>query len=485
MDSTKKKALNGVKWTSIQTGIVALLAPLTLFFQARYLSPGEMAYVAIIMIIVALVNVIENMGMSQAIIQNQYFDNTIFTSMFIINMILSFMVSAILYFISPILQEVYQLGNLVNYINLLIIFVLCLSPSLILKAVMQKELLMKPLSIIEMLRNIIQLIVLVVLLKLGFGVISVIISLISGSIVMTVSMITYCFSLNLVKFNKPANLKVILPYFKFGFIVSVKQIFTQIVLKVDEILIGIFLSSEVLGLYYFAKSTLEKLRTLLTSSFSRVLFPYFSKLQNNIPALKKTYYSVTKILAYIAFPTFIGIAVTAHLFIPLLFGEQWVDSLNVFRIISLGLIPMLLTFSVATFLLYSLNKPGIVLKIDLITNTIYILGLFLIARKGAIIIALIYVLFVLLKSLYLQIHVNKSLQGNFYEYLATLKMPVINSIIMVFIILFYYKINTIANDFLTLIVTIVLGVISYFAFTLLFDKNIYISVRKYFNKQKT
>src|SRR4051794_30101042 len=92
MGETTKKVIKGFKWTTIQTIIVGIIGPATLIIQAWYLPPKEMAYIAIIMIVIGLLHVIENMGMSQAIIQNEKFNNNVFTSIFFINITISFII---------------------------------------------------------------------------------------------------------------------------------------------------------------------------------------------------------------------------------------------------------------------------------------------------------------------------------------------------------------------------------------------------------
>lgn len=478
MNDTNKKALKGVKWTSIQTIFVGIIGPLILVLQARFLSPKEMGYIAIIMIIIGLLQVVENMGLSQAIIQNEKFNNNVFSSLFIFNIILSIFVSLFLYKLAPILESYYGLDNLTYYIRLLIFLILIQSPSLVLRAVMQKELMIKPLSLIEILRNIGQVIALFIMFKFNFGVSSVVLSTIFGTLISTFCIAFYCFKNKLVKFSKLESLNGIIPYFKFGTIISFKQIFTYIVLRADELLIGLFLSPETLGFYHFAKNVLERVRNLVTASFSSVLFPFFSKLQNNKVKLSDAYNKVTEILSLIAFPMFTGISLTAHLFIPIIFGEEWLGSLVIFRIISIGLIPMLLTFSVATSLLYAVNKPGIVLKVDIITNSLYLVTLYFVAQIGTIAVAATYILFILIKSVYLQVCVNHSLRGNFNEYLSKLKAPFIQTIIMALVVIIAQRLVNFSSLIVMLLLSVFIGIIVYTALTWVFNEKLFKQVKK-------
>ena len=473
MNDTHKKAVTGVKWTLIQSVIVGLLGPLVLIIQVRYLTPREMGYVAIIMIVIALLQVIENMGMSQAIIQNDQFNNRVFTSLFVLNIILSLVIGLALYLSAPLIQSLYKLDGLSQYLRLIVIVIIVQSPSLILKAVLQKELLMRPLSIIEIFKKIIQALALITMFILGFGVLSVVYAAILETVIGTIALVGYFLNRQIVKFDRFESIEEIMPYLKFGALISIKQIFTNVVLKVDEILIGLVLSPEVLGLYHFAKNMLERVRLVLTSTFSRVLFPYFSKLQHNLTELNFVYNKITEILALLAFPIFTGIALTAQYFIPVIFGENWIGSLNIFRIISLGLIPMLLTFSVATSLLYAVNKPGIVLKVDIVTNLIYLVVLTFVAQFGVIVVATTYVLFILAKSIYLQMYVTKALKTTTGDYLKTLKYPFIHTVLMSAVVIALSLIMPQLNNILMLLIIVLIGVIVYVGLTWLFNKTLF------------
>src|SRR5699024_8625902 len=114
-------------------------------------------------------------------------------------------------------------------------------------------------------------------------------------------------------------------------------------------------------------------------------------------------------VAIIGFPVFIGVVLTANLFVPLFFGEKWLDTIEVIQILSFAMIFQILTANIATSVLYSINRPNLVLIIDIISNALYITILFLLSSKGIFIILILYSINTILKAVFLQFAVGKEL----------------------------------------------------------------------------
>lgn len=246
----------------------------------------------------------------------------------------------------------------------------------------------------------------------------------------------------------------------------------------DEMLIGIFLSSEVLGIYYFGKNMIYRLKDLITAPFTNVLYSLLSKLQKDNIKLASAYIKVSEYISFISFPLFAGVAVTAHLFVPVLFGAEWNDSVIIFQVFSLNAIFLVLTASVSSSLLYSLNKPELVFYIDLITNTIYFITLLVFASKGIIAVLIVYSLYIVYKTSALQYYANLQLLHSLTFYLLKLKMPTILSITMVAgVLLFQYLTNSYINTMVQLVASILLGLLSYLLLSVIFQRSLLVEIK--------
>lgn len=471
--SLQKQAINSVKWTTLKTGIVAATGPLLQIVLARFLLPEGFAYIAIIMIFIGLFMALDNFGISQAIIQRDSISVQEASSLLYFNIFLSIILGLLLYYSSSLIAGFFSLPDLDYYLKLTSLVVVIGGPAHIFRALLQKQLFFKEIAFIEISNNMLRLVIVITLLFFEYGVVAVIYGHIFVELVRTISTAIVCIRSRLVKIMLFFNINDIKPFLKFGAFAVGKQLVTFSAFHLDEIVIGYFLPPEILGVYYFGKNMLEKLRQLITSSFGQVLYPVFAKLKHEIHELASAYQKVTFYLAFLAFPVFTGIAVTAHLFVPIIFGEQWTDSIIVFQVFSLSLIFKVLTAHISSTLLYALNKPEYPFYIDLSMSTIYILTLILFASRGMLAVLIVYSLYTIFWGFIYQYFCNKQFAIGFSIYFDQLKTATIFSTIMAVVVMFF---QTAAKGLLNMqfvfISSIVLGAIVYYSLVLLFQGGI-------------
>jgi O-antigen/teichoic acid export membrane protein len=457
LTSLKEKTVSSVKWTTLQTAIVGIIGPVTLIIKAKFLTPEEFAYLAIITIIIGLFHLLESFGISQAIIQRDAITNKESSSLFFFNIVFCFLLAVILYVLSPFIAVFFSMPGLELYLQFISLMVFISGPSLLLRAFLEKNLFFKHLSIIEILRNLLSLVSLTILFLLGLGILGVILAQIFSTLFATIAIVFITIHSKSFKLSFYFRLKQIIPFFSFGLFVTGKQLTSYIAHRMDELVIGYFLAPEILGIYHFGKNILEKIRTLITSSFGKVLFPVFSKLKNDREKLSFSYQRISRYIAMGAFPIFTGIAITAHLFVPVIFGEQWRDSVIVFQIFSMSMFFLILTANVSTSLLYAVNKPGLVFYIDMITNAIYFISLMLFASKGMIAVLILYSFYIIYKTLILQYFTNIQLVQNFATYLKALAFPFISAIAMGIIVILFQMMLSQSGEIMQLTISIMVG----------------------------
>jgi len=486
LTSLRNKAVSSVKWTTLQTIVSGIQGPLLLLIKSRFLSPDDFAHIAIIMIFVGLFRLLESFGINQAIIQRDNISPTESKSLLFFNLILSLLLALVLFLSSSAIAGFFSLPDLDNYLKVITVVVILSGPSGIFRAFLQKELYFKQLSLIEILSSLVVFVTTISFLLMGLGVLSIIYSQIIGVSIATTAVIFVAARKGLINFRTVYKPKAVFPFLRFGVFVSAKQLMTFFAHRLDEIVIGYFLSSEVLGIYHFGKNMLEKLRGLITKSFAKVLFPVFSKFKHNQKKLSQAYQKISKYIAFGSFPVFLGILVTAPLFVPVLFGDQWMDSIIVFQVFSVVMIFLVLTANVSSSLIYSVNKPDLVFYIDIITNAIYFILLFVFAKNGINAILLTYSCYVILKTLFLQYYANKQLEDNFRHYFYNLTAPGVISGVMAIAI---YTLQTILDIYFSnltlLVVSIIFGGTVYVLLTLSFARNTVDEFLNFFKETKT
>lgn len=472
MSSLQRQAISGIKWTTFQTGVLGITGPLMLIIKARFLSPEAFGYIAIILMIIGLFHMLESVGISQAIIQKDEITVQESSSLFYFNILLGCLLFGLLYISSSSIAGFFSLPDLAGYLPIAGIAALVASPSLIFQAVLQKQLYFKELVFITISKNLIMFTATTVFLILGLGVTGVIYGQIAGAVSGTILILAVSFRYKTVAIAFYFNPYKLIPFLQFGLFVSAKQLMTFIAHRLDEVIIGYFLSAEILGIYFFGKNLLENVRNFITGSYANVLFPVLSRLKHDPIKLTKAYQHISRYIAFGAFPVFTGIAVTAHLFVPVIFGEQWTESIIVFQVFSISVILLVLTANVSTSLLYSVNKPELVFYIDVVASAFYLITLFWFAVYGMLAVLLAYSSYVVYKTLILQFYANRQLLDGFLDYFSELAMPAASALVMVIAVLFFQLLsNPFVDRPLQLAGSIALGCIVYGVMTWFFARD--------------
>ena len=93
--------------------------------------------------------------------------------------------------------------------------------------------------------------------------------------------------------------------------------------QADQLLVGLFLGTEALGLYAFAKRVFTIAIDLTSGVLTAVAHPAFSNAQDEPALLCRGFMRATSFVSLVAFPLFTGLAATAPALVPALFGAKW------------------------------------------------------------------------------------------------------------------------------------------------------------------
>ncbi|WP_228841596.1 MULTISPECIES: lipopolysaccharide biosynthesis protein [unclassified Haloarcula] len=107
----------------------------------------------------------------------------------------------------------------------------------------------------------------------------------------------------------------------------------------DDIFVGWLLGSATLGFYQFAYRLSNAPATEVTHVISRVTFPAYSKIQDDMEALRAGFYRTIRLSTFLVAPMAVGIAVVAEPFVLAFLGEQWLPMVLPMQILAIyGLI---------------------------------------------------------------------------------------------------------------------------------------------------
>jgi len=136
--------------------------------------------------------------------------------------------------------------------------------------------------------------------------------------------------------------------------------------NLDYLIVGKFLTVEALGVYFFAFNAGIGISQNVINALISSLFPHLCEVRENLETLKKRYVNSLKLIAIAIIPLVLLQSSLAPIYVPIVFGQQWLEAVPILSVVCLSAIP--LAFALASYQL--LNAVGQI-KITLIWNVIY------------------------------------------------------------------------------------------------------------------
>jgi O-antigen/teichoic acid export membrane protein len=326
VETIKSKSVRGIVVLTGRTfllQVIALVAQLLLF---AYLGSYEFGVFAIVSAIINFLVYFSDIGLAAALIQKKEEPNeTDLKTTFTVQQILVFGAVIAVMLFTPLLTQKYSLANDGRMLLYALSFSLILSsfksiPSVLLERKLEFVKLVFP----QILEQIVYNIVLVVMAMSGYG-------LLSFSVAVVVRGVVGLVTLYYLQPWKPGfafSLDALKGLFKFGIPYQVNTFLAT--LKDDglTIILGGIIGPAGIGILSFAQKLARLPLTFFMDTVTKVMFPAFSRLQDNKSDLER---SVTRSIFFIClfvFPSLMGIVILAPLLVRVVPRyEQWIPAL--------------------------------------------------------------------------------------------------------------------------------------------------------------
>lgn len=475
----QQKAYSGVRWTASSYIIRAILQFIQLIVLARLLAPSDFGLLAIVLAIMAFLQIFADAGISNAIIHYQKITKNQLSSLYWLNVMVSTFIALIVISLSgwvatwynePMLQFLLIISSLSLIIN---------SLAQQLRIIAQKELRFAGLAKVELLSAIIGFMITILLAFLGMGVYSIVI----GTVI-TAVMGTIFAWLWLSKGWRPRRqfqLNETYPFLKFGMYMIGNNLSNTLNSQIDVLLGGRLLGMQSVGLYSIPKDLSLRIGGIINPIITQVGLPVMAKKQDDILALKRIYLYTLRMTASINFPLYILLFIFSAEIIPLFLGEKWLAAIPLLQLFAIWGLLRSIGNPVGSLLL-ALGKVDIAFKWDAITLFIIPPFIFIGSQFGVIGVAWSMVLvkvILYIPSWYFL--VRPLCRVNFMEYSWQLILPLLLSLFSGGIC--YSAVMGIEYDLVRLIIGVVVCAITYLIASYYFNQLWLDSMLKVFGKK--
>ncbi|MBE8178569.1 oligosaccharide flippase family protein, partial [Leptospira borgpetersenii serovar Ballum] len=103
--------------------------------------------------------------------------------------------------------------------------------------------------------------------------------------------------------------------------------------NLSTLVLARILGAAVAGGYNLAYNVAVVPPMKLNPIITRVLFPAFAKIQDDIDKLRVNFYKLLSVVGIINFPALLGLMVVSNNFVPLVFGEKWVSIVPILQLL--------------------------------------------------------------------------------------------------------------------------------------------------------
>lgn len=455
--SLRNKAIQGVKWSIIQKWGAQIVSTTIFLVLARLLGPEAFGLIALADVALAFVRLISEQGFSQAIIQKDKLEPEHLDTAFWTDLLLRLLAVAVIFSGAGFIANFYKEPALTPIIRWMSLSLLISGLNSVQAAILKRNMQFKFFAVRALASSAIGGSAGIIAALTGLGAWSLVIKH------LTTNLINLILLWNVSKWRP--NLRFSISHFKdlyaFGINIFGSNVVSFFNQRSDNMLIGYYLGPVALGYYTVGYRLLLIMVQLLTNVTAQVALPIFSRMQQEPERMRKAFYQVTEYTSLISFPAFLGMAVLAPELVQSLFGNEWLPSVPVMRILAFVGILQSIYFFNGTILL-AIGKPGWRLKLQCLNATCNVITFFILVKWGIAAVATGFVVRSYILSPIPLIIIKRVIKIKTLKYLRQFRIPLITSLIMSFTLLsIKYLLGNLVSTYLLLSCSIVIGILVY------------------------
>ena len=328
-------AKKGMVWQTLELLVGKGFGYVVQLVLVRILFPEDFGLVGMAVFFTGLVQVLSTLGLGVSLIQMKeekiqpiHYD-TVFWSSLGFNL---FTYIIVYFLVTPFAAYFYDEPLLMQVIPVLALSGLINSFSTVPSIRLTKSLQFKKLTQAEIIAMVFSGTIAIGLAFFGFGVYAIIMNGLLNALIKVPFLWYFDRWQPSFRFSLP-KLKEVLGN---GIYESMSQTLMFVIKNIDYLIIGKLLSASLLGIYTFAFMLTDSFRAQLMTVMNKVMFPVYSKIQNDKALLKTYYLKVVRFNVLAIGPIMIFLTLYAEKIIFIIGGEKWLEAAFPVQMLSLA-----------------------------------------------------------------------------------------------------------------------------------------------------
>ena len=318
-ESLKGKTVKGVAWSGIdnlaQFGVTFLVS----IVLARLLSPDDYGLIGIITIFTAVCTVIINGGFTTALIRKKDATDDDYNTAFIVNLVLSLLLYAVIFLCSPLIADFFRREELVALTQVSSLGMVVGALALVQQTRLTKRIDFKTQAKITLVASVCSGVVGITMAVIGFGVWALVGQTLSSQMLRTVLLWFYNKWVPQFKFSKTSFHEL----FGFGWKMMLSGLLDTVWKELYQVVVGKFYTPATLGQYTRAKQFSSLFSSNLTSVIQRVTYPVLSNIQDDKERMVSAYRRIIKVTMFVTAICMFFLGAISEPLLYCLIGPKW------------------------------------------------------------------------------------------------------------------------------------------------------------------
>jgi O-antigen/teichoic acid export membrane protein len=372
-------AARAIAWNYMSFASGKVLVLVTMAVLARLLTPEQFGIVGFATLVTAYLSVLKDLGLGAAVIQRQDDVEESAQTVFVLNLVIGAALTSITYLAAPLVASFFREPLVTPLLRVLSFTFILESLGSMHVVLLKRNLDFRRKLVPDVGQSIVKGVVAISTAATGFGVWA----LVWGHLAGVLAFVLLSWVVIPWRPTWQVHRRLIRPLSRFGAPLIVTDIQYAIWSNLDYVVVGRLLGDAALGIYTLA----YRLPELLVHSVWRVLaqavFPVFSRLQDDLAALRRGFLATIRYTQLAIVPLCVGLFVTAEPAVAVVFGDQWEAVVPVLQI--MAVFSLISSIGVNAGDVYkALGRPGVLAKLALFELVLLIPALLYGARHGIV-----------------------------------------------------------------------------------------------------
>ena len=308
------KTIFALKWVSLLQAYTFISRLLINIILAKLLIPDDFGLVAIIVVFTEVMTSIADLGFNAALIQKRSINDKDINTAFFLNAGLSILLTVIVFFSASYIAGFYNDIRIVPLVKILSFIIIVRAFSSVQIALCDRKLDFKKVVIISSIAITISSIVKISLAYLDYKAQSIVIGeLVNHSIIAILFWFYSSWKPNILEISYNSFRKL----FSFGYKIMLTSSVSLISQKIDILVIGKLITAFYVGIYSFSFMISTVVVGFINSVVSRVIFPSFSRIQDDNDKIKRLYLNAVSVISAVSVPASVGLFFIAPEFVDI------------------------------------------------------------------------------------------------------------------------------------------------------------------------